>query len=68
MVLLSSVTETQDALSPIVEGIENFKFELQDEPDAVASVYGSHYAAMDLPKYEMPEKEMPKEVAYRLIK
>ncbi|KAK0933310.1 hypothetical protein LTR29_015108 [Friedmanniomyces endolithicus] len=33
-----------------------------------ASVYGSHYAAMDLPKHEMPEEMMPKEVAYRMIK
>ncbi|KAK1824832.1 hypothetical protein LTR12_000627 [Friedmanniomyces endolithicus] len=33
-----------------------------------ASVYGSHFAAMDLPKHEMPEEMMPKEVAYRMIK
>ena len=32
------------------------------------SVYGSRFAAEDLPKDEMPEGEMPKEVAYRLIK
>lgn len=68
MVHLSVVTKDKDAFSPIVEGIENFKFELQDEADGVASVYGSHYAAMDLPRHEMPEKEMPSQVAYRLIK
>lgn len=38
----------------------------QDE--FTASVYGSRYAAIDLPKHEMPENEMPKEVAYRMIK
>lgn len=38
-------------------------------PDSfTASVYGSHFAAQDLPKHEMPEGEMPREVAYRLIK
>ncbi|KAK5111462.1 hypothetical protein LTR62_004914 [Meristemomyces frigidus] len=38
----------------------------QDE--FTASVYGSRYAAIDLPKHEMPEDEMPREVAYRMIK
>lgn len=33
-----------------------------------ASVYGSRFAAMDLPKHEMPDSEMPREVAYRMIK
>lgn len=32
------------------------------------TVYGSRFAAEDLPKHEMPESEMPKEVAYRMIK
>lgn len=32
------------------------------------SVYGSRYAAFDLPRHEMPEDEMPKEIAYRMIK
>ena len=33
-----------------------------------SSVYGSRYAAEDLPRTEMPEGEMPKEVAHRMIK
>ena len=32
------------------------------------SVYGSRFASSDLPRHEMPEGEMPKEVAYRMIK
>ncbi|KAL2264376.1 hypothetical protein VTK26DRAFT_5802 [Humicola hyalothermophila] len=32
------------------------------------NVYGSKFAAQDLPRHEMPESEMPKEVAYRKIK
>ncbi|KAH0543268.1 hypothetical protein FGG08_002432 [Glutinoglossum americanum] len=38
------------------------------EDEFTASVYGSRFAAQDLPKVEMPEREMPKEVAYRMIK
>ncbi|KAK3069373.1 hypothetical protein LTR53_012329 [Teratosphaeriaceae sp. CCFEE 6253] len=40
----------------------------QGEDEFTSSVYGSHYAAMDLPKHEMPENEMPREIAYRMIK
>lgn len=36
--------------------------------DYTATVYGSRYAAEDLPRHEMPEKEMPPQVAYRMIK
>jgi glutamate decarboxylase len=31
-------------------------------------VYGTHFAAQDLPHHEMTESEMPASVAYRLIK
>lgn len=42
---------------------------LFDEDDSfTTSVYGSKFAAEDLPKHEMPEGEMPREVAYRMIK
>ena len=36
--------------------------------DLVASVYGGRFAAHGIPKHEMPEEPMPREVAYRLIK
>jgi glutamate decarboxylase len=36
--------------------------------DFTATVYGSKYASEDLPKHEMPEREMPPHVAYRMIK
>lgn len=39
-----------------------------DEDNFASSVYGSRFAGADLPRHEMPEKEMPKEVAYRMIK
>lgn len=39
-----------------------------DDNEVNASVYGSRFAAESLPMHEMPEKEMPREVAYRMIK
>ena len=38
------------------------------EESYATSVYASRFAAEDLPKDHMPDVEMPKEVAYRLIK
>lgn len=32
------------------------------------SVYGSKYAQEELPRTEMPESPMPRDVAYRMIK
>lgn len=32
------------------------------------SVYGSKFATQTLPKDEMPEGEMPRDIAYRMIK
>ena len=40
----------------------------QGDDEFTASVYGSRFAAMDLPRHEMPENEMPREIAYRMIK
>ena len=33
-----------------------------------SSVYGSRFAVQQMPSTEMPEREMPRDVAYRLIK
>lgn len=32
------------------------------------SVYGSKFAGQDLPRHAMPEGQMPRDVAYRMIK
>ncbi|CAO3577568.1 unnamed protein product [Absidia cylindrospora] len=32
------------------------------------SVYGTRWAANDIPRYDMPEEEMPSNMAYRLVK
>ncbi|KKY19125.1 putative glutamate decarboxylase [Phaeomoniella chlamydospora] len=42
--------------------------DLGPEDEFSTAVYGSRFAAADLPSHELPEKEMPKEIAYRLIK
>ncbi|GIJ90575.1 hypothetical protein Asppvi_009533 [Aspergillus pseudoviridinutans] len=38
------------------------------ETEVTDYVYGTHFAAQDLPHHEMAEREMPASVAYRLIK
>lgn len=55
-----------DALAKHVDSIK-----LDDVPEdnsSIASVYGSRFAARQLPQDEMPEQEMPRDVAYRMIK
>ena len=54
--------------SSIVPGLEHISLEAPGEDEFSTSVYGSRFAAEDLPSHEMPEREMPKEVAYRMIK
>ncbi|RMZ84400.1 hypothetical protein DV738_g751, partial [Chaetothyriales sp. CBS 135597] len=54
--------------SSIVPGLEHIELAPPGPDDFSSSVYGSRYAAEELPSHEMPEKEMPKDVAYRLIK
>ena len=69
MVHLTTIPNDKAANAPLVKGMENLKLEPNDEQDEVtASVYGSRFAAECLPMHEMPEKEMPKEIAYRMIK
>lgn len=69
MVHLARVATTKDLEEGLVPGLKDLEFgELPDEDEFTASVYGSRFAAADLPKHEMPEGEMPREVAYRMIK
>jgi glutamate decarboxylase len=69
MVHLASIPKDHEIDAPLVAGMEKLKVADQGGDDQfTTSVYGSRFAAQDLPKHEMPEKEMPKEVAYRMIK
>ena len=69
MVHLASVPNDQAANAPPVKGMGDLSVKPNDDDDEVAaSVYGSRFAAECLPMHEMPEKEMPKEIAYRMIR
>lgn len=51
-----------------VPGLEHISLEAPGDDEFSTSVYGSRFAAQDLPAHEMPEKEMPRDIAYRMIK
>ena len=69
MVHLATIPSDKEISSPLVNGLEKLSIGVPTSEDTfTTTVYGSRFAAQDLPKYEMPEHEMPKEVAYRLIK
>ena len=52
----------------VVPGMEHISLEAPGPDEFTSSVYGSRFAAQDLPNHEMPEGEMPREIAYRMIK
>ena len=74
MVHLQAVKNDSQVEEPLIQGITNRRsticLDAEDYGDEQfsTSVYGSRFAAEDLPAHEMPEKEMPKEIAYRMIK
>lgn len=67
MVHLSKVPNDAD-LSTTLHGLDKLQVSQSIEDEITSSVYGSRFAAQELPKHEMPEEEMPREVAYRMIK
>ncbi|KAI1506734.1 glutamate decarboxylase [Biscogniauxia marginata] len=68
MVHLVSIPKESET-SGLPEAVKKISLQLSNEEDSfTTSVYGSKFAAEDLPKHEMPEGEMPKEIAYRMIK
>lgn len=69
MVHLATIPHDKQVNSSLVEGMEKVNMGASGSEDTfTTTVYGSRFAAEDLPKHEMPENEMPKEVAYRMIK
>ncbi|KAH8599460.1 glutamate decarboxylase [Bisporella sp. PMI_857] len=68
MVHLAKIPSDKHVNAPLVEGLEKLTLEGSGDDSFTTTVYGSRFAAQDLPKFEMPETEMPKEVAYRMIK
>ena len=68
MVHLSAVPSDEAANAAPLPDAGHLKLDLASDHDAECTIYGSRFAAQELPRHEMPEREMPKEVAYRLIK
>lgn len=68
MVHLAKIKNDSEVQKPSVKGFEELRLGAPTDDEFSTSVYGSRFAAEDLPSHEMPEKEMPKEVAYRMIK
>ncbi|KAL5355087.1 pyridoxal phosphate-dependent transferase [Aspergillus floccosus] len=66
MVHLARV-QTDADISP-VKRVDSIQLETTEDDDFYSSVYGTRFAAEQLPQNEMPEREMPREVAYRMIK
>lgn len=64
MVHLNRVpTDNEVKEHSLVDGIDKIKLEPFDEADDfAATVYGSKWAAEDLPRHCMPEREMPPQV------
>ena len=70
MVHLGQVTNDSEANKDNSNGIDLSKLgpEGSQPDDFETSIYGSRFAAEDLPRHEMPDKEMPAATAYRMIK
>ena len=47
----------------VVDGLDSLRLDdIDEEDDYTATVYGSRFAAEDLPRHSMPDKEMPPQV------
>jgi glutamate decarboxylase len=71
MVHLSTIPDRTAASSKDGAVTPNTKAKLQlseFSDDLTLNVYGSKYANESLPKDEMPESSVPRDVAYRMIK
>lgn len=68
MVHLGKVPTDQDIADKALPELADLELGGPSEDEFTTSVYGSRFAAQDLPRHEMPDGEMPREVAYRMIK
>ncbi|CZT23925.1 probable glutamate decarboxylase [Ramularia collo-cygni] len=67
MVHLGKVATDKDLIDKLGPAIDELSLGAPGQDEFTGSVYGSKYAARDLPRNEMPEEEMPREIAYRMI-
>jgi len=68
MVHLGKIATDKDISDSAIPAIDELSLGAPGQDEFTGSVYGSRFAARDLPKNEMSEEEMPREIAYRMIK
>ncbi|KAL4734594.1 pyridoxal phosphate-dependent transferase [Aspergillus similis] len=67
MVHLASIKKDED-FEPVINRVDSIKLDTIEEDQYSATVYGTRFATQQLPHTEMPDREMPRDVAYRMIK
>lgn len=68
MVHLGRVENDKDLNDKVIPGLEDLSFQSVPGEDESTNVYGSRFAAADLPRHAIAEESMPREIAYRMIK
>lgn len=70
MVHLAEIKHEDATSGPQIDKqVKKLHLQLANDADCfTTSVYGSRFASADLPRHEIPEGEMPQDVAYRMIK
>lgn len=63
-----AATAVADATSELVGKAKTLLRVSTESDEFTTSIYGTRYATQDLPTAKMPEGQMPRDVAYRLIK
>lgn len=67
MVHLAQVKRDSD-VEKTAQQVGSIQLDSAEDDAFYSSVYGTRFATEQLPSTEMPEREMPREVAYRMIK
>lgn len=69
MVHLAKVHSETTPPESLLKRVDTIKLDDDSEENNFsASVYGTRFAIEKLPENEMPDREMPRDVAYRMIK
>lgn len=69
MVHLAHIPNPEEVDKHLVHEVKKAHLDLAEENKCfTTSVYGSKFAMADLPRHEIPDEEMPREVAYRMIR
>ncbi|QPG97540.1 hypothetical protein C2857_006498 [Epichloe festucae Fl1] len=63
-----NATSATDKMAELADKAGNLLELSSDADEFTTSVYGSRFAEQDLPRFKMPERAMPREIAYRMIK